>query len=77
MSTTNEYPITTMASKPMRKGESVLSPTSATDPRNMGGQPEKWDVTKIFSESMPPPRPADSSVADLGERAYDGKGEGK
>ncbi len=62
----------TVAHKPQQK-ESVKSPTSATDPTNSGGKPPTWDVAKIFSESEPPPRPADSSVADLGERAYDGK----
>lgn len=63
-----------MAKKTSREmGESVKSPTSATDPANMGGKPPTWDCKQIFDENLPPPTPAESSVADLGERAYDGK----
>lgn len=61
--------------KPKQK-ESVKSPSSATDPANMGGLPPKWDVEKTFSENLPPTMPAQSSVigiADKGGQGTSGK----
>ena len=56
----------------MQKKESVKSPTSATDPSNLGGLPSKMSVEQIFQENLPPTTPAQSSVIGIADKAGQG-----
>jgi len=51
---------------------SVKSPSSATDPANMGNMPPKMTVDQIFNENMPDPVPATSSVVGIAPKASQG-----
>lgn len=55
---------------------SVKSPSSATDPANSGGRPQKMNVEQIFAENCPDPVPAQSSVMAIAPKAAQGTGGG-
>lgn len=55
---------------------SVKSPSSATDPANSGGRPQKMTVDQIFAENCPDPVPAQSSVMGIAPKASQGTGGG-
>lgn len=55
-------------------GESVKSPSSATDPANSGGMPATMTVDQIFKENSPDPVPAESSVIAIAPKASRGTG---
>lgn len=56
----------------MDKKESVKSPSSATDTRNLGGLPPKMSVDQIFQENLPPTTPAQSSVVGIADKGGQG-----
>lgn len=73
-SITKEYPMKDKPSSNLNGNDSVKSPSSGTDPANMGGMPMRMSVDEIFQENLPDPVPAESSVIGIAPKSAQGTG---